>query len=262
MEEYKENNLNDFLQETRYCDFNNSAIKSLAYDLTSCFSSDTEKAVALFSYVRDNILYEFGDWGKKASVVLEQKRGMCTNSANLLIALFRAIGLPSGYGVMRVDTKEYFGPIMLSTFKGLVSDRSVHIYVYVYLNNKWVKCDPSTDKDLSEKTSYFSPTTELLLWDGLNDKIDNIDSRHIYSDLGPLSNIDEMLDKKPKRGTKSTIKIGNLYINFLRENAVKVDNSEQLEPMFFSWLRKKDPISYVSFLPIIKLKSFGKRKTS
>jgi len=261
MYQNQEHNLNEFLQETRYCDYNNPMFKGLAYELTKHCSSDTERVVALFEYVRDNILYGFGEWGKKASTTLEEKRGMCTNSANLLVALFRSIGIPSGYGIMRVDTKEYFGPIMLSMFKDLVSKESVHIYTYVYLNNRWVKCDPSVDKFLSEKTSHFTPTTELLVWNGLNDRVDNIDLKYIYSDLGPFSNIDDKLDKKPRGSTKNAIKIGNLYLDFLRENTIKIDDTGQLQPMFLSWLRNKYPIFYMSFLPIIKFKSFV-RKTS
>lgn len=254
-------NLNDFLQETRYCDCNNFEIKNLAYELTKHCSSDTEKAIILFEHVRDNILYGFGEWSKKASVTLGERKGMCTNNANLLIALLRSIGIPSGYGIMRVDTKEYFGPIMLSMFKDLVSRESVHIYTYVYLNDKWVKCDPSVDKFLSEKTSYFSPTTELLVWNGLDDRVDNINPKYIYNDEGPFANIDDRLDKKPRNSTMNAIKVGNLYLDFLRENPINIDNVEQLEPMFLSWLRKKYPVFYMSFLPIIKFKSLV-RKTS
>ncbi len=261
MYQNQEYNLNEFLQETRYCDCSEPIIKSLAHELTKHCSSDTEKAVVLFEYVRDNILYGFGEWGKKASTILAERKGMCTNSANLLIALLRAIGIPSGYGIMRVDTREYFGPIMLPMFKDLVSEQSVHIYTYVYLGGRWVKCDPSVDKVFSEKTSYFSPTTELLMWNGLNDRVDNIDTEYIYSDSGPFSNIDDKLDKKPRSSTKNAIKIGNLYLDFLRENTVKIDNTEQLQPMFLSWLKNRYPISYMSFLPIIKFKSLV-RKTS
>jgi Transglutaminase-like superfamily len=261
MYQNQEYNLSEFLQETRYCDCGNPAIMNLAHELTRNCSNDIERAIILFEYVRDNILYGFGEWGKKASTVLTEKRGMCTNSANLLVALLRSTGIPSGYGVMKVDTKEYFGPIMLPIFKDLVSEQSVHIYVYVYLNNKWVRCDPSVDKVFSEKTSYFSPTTELLVWNGLDDRVDSIDPKHIYSDSGPFSNIDDKLDKKPRGGTRNAIKIGNLYLDFLRENTIKVDNIEQLQPMFLSWLKIKYPVYYMSFLPIIRFKSFA-RKTS
>jgi len=255
-------NLIEFLQETRYCDCNHPAIKNLSYELTKDCSSDVEKAIVLFEYVRDNILYEFGEWGRKASIILEKGSGMCTNSANLLVALFRAVGIPSGYGIMKTNAKEYFGPIMLPIFKNLVSDKSVHIYAYAYLDNKWVKCDPSTDKQLSEKTSYFNPTTELVVWDGLSDKIDNLDPKYIYSDSGPFANIDDKLDKKPKNASRNVLMVGNLYLDFLRKSDVKISNPSQLQPMFLSWLKKNYPFRYVVILSIIKFKSLGKRKTA
>lgn len=254
-----EYDLREFLQETRYCDCNNSKIQKIAHELTrSCFS-EREKAMALFQYVRDNILYKFGYWGKKSSTTLEEGSGMCTNSANLLIALLRAVGIPSAYGVMRVDTREYFGPIMLPMFKNLISKNSVHIYSYVYLNNRWIKCDPSIDKHLSEKTSYFNPASELVAWDGLNDKIDNISPKYVYMDSGPYSSIDEMLDRKPKYARKNTVKAGNLYLDFLRQNEIKIQNTEELEPMFLSWLKRNSAVFYMSFLPIIKIKSLGRK---
>ncbi|MDQ3357003.1 MAG: transglutaminase-like domain-containing protein [Actinomycetota bacterium] len=65
----------------------------------------------LYRFVRDEIPYAFGPWGVRASQTLAQGTGTCTNKANLLVALLRAAGIGAAYGVLRVDTQHYFGPI-------------------------------------------------------------------------------------------------------------------------------------------------------
>ena len=104
--------LKDFLIKTEYCDFENEKIKKLAEELIKGCVSEKEKAVALFYWVRDNILYRVGLWNRKASETLAEGKGVCTSKANLLVALLRAVGIPAGYGVMRVKGREYFGQIV------------------------------------------------------------------------------------------------------------------------------------------------------
>ena len=89
-------NLESFLQETEYCDCNHPVIKKLTEDFRSRYSNQRDLAVALFHFVRDDILYRVGLWNKKASETLDEKTGVCTNNANLLVALLRSVGIPAG----------------------------------------------------------------------------------------------------------------------------------------------------------------------
>ena len=247
----KKQDIKAFLKETRYCDCKNPEIQELARQITKPYNTDREKAIALFEYVRDTIKYQFGYWGKRASQTFREGRGMCTNKANLLIALLRATKIPAGYGIMKVNAKEYFGPVMLPVFKKLVSATSVHIYTYVFLDNKWIKCDPSTDKELSDKTSYFNPTTKLVVWDGRHNRLDNINPAYIYKDDGPYANIDDQLDKKARHAKGIPLKIGNLYLDFLRESTEKMDDiqkpAKKLEALFRKWLRLNHFFYFLSY---------------
>ena len=111
--------MNDFLKETEYCDWSNSEIKSAAEKIIVNLTEPKEKTVALFYWVRDNIYYRVGLWNRKASETLAERKGTCTNSANLFIAFNRAIGIPAGYYVMKVNGREYFGPIVPKFLKFL-----------------------------------------------------------------------------------------------------------------------------------------------
>lgn len=239
-----------FLQETKYCDYNNLAIQALVNEFKGKYTNQRDLAVALFYFVRDNVLYRVGLWNRKASETLAEKSGTCTNSTNLLVALLRAVDIPAGYGVMRVNGQEYFGPVMLETFRNKVSKNSVHIYCYVYLNDKWIRCDPSDDKELSENTSYFNPTTKLVEWDGFYDSILNLDPQHILKDDGPIDNIDHIISKKPRNARGIPIKVANLYVKFLRQNDKKINNTKELEPLFMSWLKNNYSLYYYFYFVV------------
>lgn len=240
-------NLEDFLKETKYCNYSNPLLKERAIEVTKPYSNDSQKAIALFNYVRDNILYKFNYWNIKASDTLKDGYGMCTNKNNLLIAMLRAINIPAGYGILKVKAKEYFGPIMLDFFRNKISEESVHIYTQAYLSNTWIKCDPSTDKALSEKTAYFNYSTELVSWNGSNHAMDRILPKHIIDDTGPFYDIDANLDKKPKSLSFIKIWSANIYLDFLRKSHRQFNNYNERESAFLSWLKKKNLLLYLYF---------------
>lgn len=236
----------EYLKETRYCDFNNPVIQTKVKKIIEDSKDERDKAVKLFLWVRDNIKYAFDFWNKKASQTIKQGYGMCTNKSNLLVAMLRAAKIPAGYGILRVNAQEYFGPIMLPMFKNKVSTDSVHIYCYVNLGGKWTKCDPSTDKELSEKTSYFNYSTILVGWDGTRDEIDRIAPEHIYEDLGLFPNIDDRLEVKPKLFNKYKLKLGNYYIQFLRETREHFTNVTEIQPKFLQWLKRRHYFFFIT----------------
>ena len=240
--------MESFLKETKYCDFNNLKIKELAFDITKNINDDKNKAIALFYYVRDSILYRVGNWNKKASETLLEGKGVCTSKSNLLIALLRSSGIPAGYGVMRVKGKEYFGNIVPLFFRDKIGKESIHIYVYVYLNNRWIKCDPSDDKRFSENTSYFNPQSKLVDWNGENDAILNLNPNHILEDSNVLDNIDDIICKEPKNAKGIILNLGNLYIDFLRWNDKRINNLDELDFLFKKWLKKNHILYYYFYI--------------
>ncbi|MBZ9571935.1 transglutaminase family protein [Patescibacteria group bacterium] len=245
-----------FLKETEFCDFAHPDIQEIAYKITDSYTNNRDKAVSLFYWVRDNILYRVGNWQKKASETLVEKEGACTNKANLLVALLRANNIPAGYGIMKVDGQRYFGPIAIPMLRKFIGKISTHIYVSVYLNNKWIKCDPSDDKELCESTYYFNPPSKLVEWDGIQNAMLNVDEKHILKDSCPIANIDPWMHKRPRHARGIPLEVANIFIRFARKNKQKVTNTKDLEVLFKKWLRVNCPLYFYSFSIISWYKIF------
>ncbi|HTW41697.1 MAG TPA: MMPL family transporter [Solirubrobacteraceae bacterium] len=210
--------LGDALLATRYCDHEHPAVRACLAGLAErdgC-GEQAALAVAAFEFVRDSVLYAFGPWGVSASETLACKEGTCTNKANLLVALLRAAGIPSAYGVMRVNARKYFGVIGPSFLTRYASPESVHIYCAAFLHGRWVKCDPSTDRELASRTARFCRETCLVQWDGEHDSLDFLDPRHVYADLGLFANLDESLARPPRAATPQRLALANHYLAFIR----------------------------------------------
>jgi transglutaminase-like putative cysteine protease len=209
--------MNNWLARSRYCDWDHAAIRGVAEELTNGVSS-RRSAACLFRFVRDHVRYAFGPWGVLASTTLALGEGTCANKSNLLVALFRAAGIPAGYGVLRVNAREYFGNIAPPYLKHLASEHSIHIYAAAFLEARWVRCDASTDRELAEKTAHFCPQTRLVEWDGEHDALDFLDPAHIHADLGVRPAVDDLLDKPPRNANAHTLSILNDYLRFIRGN--------------------------------------------
>ena len=239
--------IKNFLKETEFCDFSHPTIQKFAHKITENCTNNREKAVSLFYWVRDNILYRVGLWQRKASETLIEKEGACTNKTNLLVALLRANNIPAGYGIMKVHGQRYFGPIAMPMLKKFAGEMSTHVYAMVNLNNKWIKCDPSDDRELSENTFYLNPPSKLVEWDGFQDAMLNLNKEHVLKNDYPIANIDPWMVKKPRRAKGIPLKVANLFVKFLRENKQKVNNIKDIEALFKEWMKVNYPLYFYSF---------------
>ena len=241
--------LESYLKEDYYCNFNHPSIKKLAEQVAGQYDTNKEKAVALFYWVRDNILYRVSYWQRTASDTLAEREGTCTNKANLLAALLRSQNIPAGYGVMKVYGQEYLGPICIPMVRKYINNVSTHVYLGVYLENRWVKVDPSDDYEFSMNTSFFNPPSLLVDWDGEKDAKLNLPKEHILSDIFPLSNIVFLMGKNV-HFPKILVKVSNEVIKFTRNNKVEFSLDAnvpvELQKIFFNYLRKKKIIFYIS----------------
>lgn len=237
-------NLEEFIQPTYYCDYKHPAIQVIIKRFRNKYSKIDELAEALFYFVRDHIHYRVGYWNKKASETLRDRNGTCTNSANLLVAFYRAANIPAGYGLIEVIGNNYFGPIALRKLTKNVSRKSKHIYCYVFLNNKWIKCDPSDDEILSINTQHLNPQSLVVNWNKNGDAMLSLEKKHVLNNTGPHANIDYIIKKKQRMSLYIPTRIANLYINFLRQYGSKMLNLEMLEPEFLKWLRINHKIDF------------------
>lgn len=228
-----------YLRETFYCDWGHHDVRELAERITADCKDEREKAVALFYWVRDNILYRMGYWDRKASETIREKEGTCTSKANLLIALLRALSIPAGYGMMDVLGQHYLGPIVPPMWRKCISERSRHVYACVFINGKWIKCDPSDDKEFSEKVCHISPQYNLLEWDGERDAMIKMNENFIIRDEYPFSTLDYILGKRRKI-FKFVLDGGNIYLKYLRIYGDSYGDMYLLQNGFKSWLFKND----------------------
>ena len=91
-------NLASYLAASKNCQVNNTKIKQLVAKLTKGMTTDTEKATAIFNYVRDTISYSFYYDTKYGAVgTLNAKKGNCVDHSHLLVAMYRTAGLAARY---------------------------------------------------------------------------------------------------------------------------------------------------------------------
>ena len=183
--------MNEYLKPTYYIDSNNELIKSTSQNLTKSCNNEIEKAVKIFYFVRDKIIYNpYSPFEKRedyiASVILKRGYGYCIQKAVLLCALIRSANIPCR--LVFVDIKNYKAPEVLTKFFGNLFQ--FHGYCEIYLNNKWVKATPTFNIEMCEKFGY-KPTE----FDGINDALlekynvnneltfEYVNFRGIYSDL-------------------------------------------------------------------------------
>src|ERR1700682_5639174 len=227
-------NSDAFLSTTRFCDASDPDIGCLAETLRRDTQQDS--AVAVFGYVRDAIAYEVGKWQRTASQTLRRGRGTCTNAANLMVALLRSLGISAGYGVMTVNGREYFGPAIPRRLCNRASEYSRHVYVCLWIEDRWVRCDPSDDAALSLASQHVNPQCTLIDWDGNVDALLRLHPAHIVEDLYPLADVDALMAKPMRAAMRFPVHIGNYFIDFLREHGASLADAEDCQFRFETWL--------------------------
>jgi transglutaminase-like putative cysteine protease len=128
-----------FLKEHEYIDFSEQIIRDKATELFSGLDSDIDIARAAYEFVRDEIPHSFDIQAEtitaKASDVLKHRTGICHAKANLLAALLRSHGIPTGFCYQHLT-------LLDDDLSGYV----VHCYNAVYIGGRWIKVDARGNK--------------------------------------------------------------------------------------------------------------------
>ena len=231
----------EFLSPSKYCDVEHSDIQECARQLTRSCRSDIEKAVVLFEWVRDEVEYRLGLYRHTASETLALRWGSCSNKANLLVALLRALDVPAGFHLLEVKTREYFGPLAPPAFAPFVSHRSLHVLCAAHLDGRWVRCDPTDDSRLSESTRHLSPQSRKVEFDGRSDALLNLMPEHILTNDGALlPHIDHVLEKE-RRLSPIFLRLVQIYMGFLRQRGKDFSSVASVQESFFRLLEKEFP---------------------
>lgn len=253
-----------YLQPSFFCNSESFLLREFAEDLTTPLKTAPGKAVAIFNWVRDNIEYELGLRADTAAQTLARGKGSCTNKANLIVALARAVHIPAAFQIMKVKTKYYFGPVCTPRFARLMSEESLHVYVSLRLQDRWVRCDATDDKKLCDNSSHLCQQSELVVFNGQDDALIQLNIDHVISDDKVLLPDIDFILKKNLKIQKEVLKVMNLYLRFIRLYGRSYDQVASLERSFFLWLEANFPKDYLIFLAVEKeiIAAMAERVTS
>lgn len=133
--------LKDYLKELEVVDFSNPLIKQIVTELFSEEQTEIEMVKTAFEYVRDKVSHSLDIQSTKvtckASEVLKYKEGICYAKSNLLAALLRSQGIPTGFCYQR---------LMLFNTPG--NGYCIHALNAVFLKtlHKWIRLDARGNK--------------------------------------------------------------------------------------------------------------------
>lgn len=162
------NELGEYLQPTYTIDCENSEIIRTAQELTADCSSNPERAVRLFSFVRDEIrynLYMSSTFEEDfiASRILQWRKGYCVQKAVLFAALGRAAGIPSRLVFAKIRNHRVPRKIVEALGDNVFP---FHGYNQFLLNGKWISVAATFDRKLCEKNGL-----RLVEFNGEDDAI-------------------------------------------------------------------------------------------
>jgi len=125
-------------------------ISSVVNRITEGAETEEEKIEKIFYFVRDEI--KFG-WiypqEIPAEEVLKNRKGVCMQKTNLLVAMAREAGLKARFHFMYVNKSALEDFLPGYAYKGWV-DPFPHTFPEIYLNGKWVSMEATFDKELHE----------------------------------------------------------------------------------------------------------------
>lgn len=113
-------------------------IRELALDLTRGLAEPEERAVAVFRFVRDEILYGFTPVFDAATPeeTLRQGRGHCNPKSMLFVTMLGALGIHARSHFVTID-----GRILNGIFPIWGPSRLSHAYTEVRLGGRWLSVD-------------------------------------------------------------------------------------------------------------------------
>jgi len=218
-------NLEDCLKPTTMCDASHPTIILKAQRLTNNTSSEKEKAMLIFTYIRDEIEFFMDPYFETASNTLKTTQGFCVSKSNLQIAMLRAIKIPALYHVVHLKREcidPFFQKWIIRRFPSLVDH---HPICECFLDGKWIACDTTLDKRLIESAkikglldiAWFSQ----IDWDGRNDL--EIFNPWKVAEEGYFANLDDFWRVTIKRRYWPKFLI-EFAMNFVNKNLKAVRN--------------------------------------
>jgi len=142
-------NLQDYLSETDEVNYSHPLVQEKAAACCGHYQTEIEKIRAAYAFVRDEIDHSWDIQSHKvtrtASEVLEAREGICYAKSNLLAALLRAQGIPTGFCYQRLTL-------------GATPDTGYCLHalnaVYVRGLRRWIRLDARGNKSGGRPSSH------------------------------------------------------------------------------------------------------------
>jgi hypothetical protein len=129
--------MEQYLKETLLLDYNHPSIKNLIQEKEWHKLSDIEKVKQIYNFVRDEIQFGYNLKDSiPASTVFNDGYGQCNTKATLLMALLRAVKIPTRLHGFTIDKSLQKGAIDGIWYK-LSPQNILHSWVEVYVNESW-----------------------------------------------------------------------------------------------------------------------------
>ena len=155
-----------YLQASYYMDYENDIIQNIISEFKDAGLTEKEKAVGIYTKVRDGWKYDpysisLSEENYRASHIASKPSGNCVEKSILLVASFRALGIPARLHLGKV--KNHIAVERLTEKFGS-NELTPHGMVNARINNKWLKMSPAFNKSLCERFKVAP-----LEFDGEND---------------------------------------------------------------------------------------------
>ncbi|PWB13290.1 transglutaminase [Acinetobacter sp. AM] len=126
-----------YLKETLLLDYNHPSIKNLIQEKEWHKLSDIEQVKQIYNFVKDGIQFGYNLKDSiQASAVLDDGYGQCNTKATLLMALLRAVEIPTRLHGFTINKSLQKGAIDGIWYK-LSPQNILHSWVEVYVNESW-----------------------------------------------------------------------------------------------------------------------------
>lgn len=183
----KQFDFDKFLEKTKYVDFDDPLVSSLAAKLKAESPDEVSLIERTYEYVRDEIHHSWDVLDTRVTVsasdVIREGVGICWAKSNLLAALLRANGIPSGFSYQRLTL-------------GDTVDTGYCIHglntVFVSSLNKWIRLDARGNKD--GVNAEFSLDEEILAFKVCSEGEVDYHDNHFEPDKGLMKVLEESED--------------------------------------------------------------------
>jgi transglutaminase-like putative cysteine protease len=209
--------IEEYLSVSKYINWNDDSIMTKANEFELNFPDELALVKSVYEFVRDEIKHSWDARDKRvtksATEVLEQGVGICWAKANLLAALLRACGIPTGICYQRLT----LGDVPETGF-------CIHALNAVYIKSldKWIRLDARGNKtgvdaqfDIGQERLAFPVRKDFgevdygIVYANPSDKLmkvleENTDALYMYLNCLP----DSIFDHK-KATIKDIEELGN-----------------------------------------------------